>query len=257
MPLINFVLSAWVFFFRFPAFKLKKFYPNAIILAGFVQMPVFLGFAALFRWLFRLGHIDGLPYALFGWLALALLTGLFHEDGLSDLFDSLGVSKFDDSAENLDRIKKAMLDSRLGSFGVHAAVILWLLRYIFSVQPGALLTVALAILASRSIGIAAAVLESRAYSGSPDAKASGYLREIPLWLPLLGLSLVIAAAFVLFFSWQPGIVLCTTSAFMVLLLRAFAKRSGFLNGDMVGGIILLGELFLCLALQFCDMTLRF
>ncbi len=222
-----------------------------------MQMPVFLGFAMLFRRLFKLGGIETLPYALFGSLALALLTGFFHEDGLSDLFDSLGVSKFDVTPENLERIKKAMLDSRLGSFGVHAAVLLWLLRYIFSIQPDAILTVSVAILASRTAGIAVAVIESRRHAKNPDAKASQYLRDIPLALPLLCLGLVAASTFAFFASWQPGLAVCAVSALMFILLKAFAKRSGFLNGDMAGATILIGELALCLALRFCDMTLRF
>lgn len=51
-----------------------------------------------------------------------LLTGAFHEDGLADLADSVG-------ANTRERRFEIMADSRLGTFGVSALVVLFLIRW--------------------------------------------------------------------------------------------------------------------------------
>jgi len=54
--------------------------------------------------------------------ALALITGAFHEDGLADTADALG------GAFDRDKLFTILKDSRIGSFGATALVLVLLLR---------------------------------------------------------------------------------------------------------------------------------
>lgn len=75
-------------------------------------------------------------------IATALLTGAFHEDGLADLADGLGGSS--DRARALEIMK----DSRVGSFGVLALVLVVAAKIslvaVLARAPGAVLTALLA-----------------------------------------------------------------------------------------------------------------
>ena len=59
---------------------------------------------------------------LFSMLTTILLTGAFHEDGLSDTADGLG------GGWEKDRILAIMKDSRVGSYGVIAIVMVLMLK---------------------------------------------------------------------------------------------------------------------------------
>ena len=52
-----------------------------------------------------------------------LLTGALHEDGVADFFDSLG-------GKDYSTRQKILKDSRLGSFGVLALIIVFMLKFL-------------------------------------------------------------------------------------------------------------------------------
>ncbi len=69
--------------------------------------------------------LSGMPawLAVSLWLVIsAVLTGVFHEDGLADVADSLG---------SMERSKRLQIlkDSRLGTYGTSALILLYLIRF--------------------------------------------------------------------------------------------------------------------------------
>ena len=60
---------------------------------------------------------------LLSMLTSILITGAFHEDGLADMIDGFG------GGWSKDKILDIMKDSRIGTFGVIALIIIFLLKY--------------------------------------------------------------------------------------------------------------------------------
>jgi cobalamin synthase len=252
----------------------------------------FLGFASLVTLyeasqsmtIFSMGIQPTSELLFLSMCLLALWTGLFHEDGLADWADSLGVPSYGCRADRQPRIRDAMKDSRLGTYGVTALVLLWLGRFaglttLDTAAPqggqgthvwqwGSAWIVAGVVFWSRLAGLAAASLllpssqdrqqpllartwTKNALSGSDEASSMGHsisdirLRNRYVWLLSLGLIGSLA--------WSPNPKLLALVPFAVVLAifiqsRA-AKRSGQLGGDFVGSSICVTELFFILLLQ--------
>lgn len=131
--------SGWSFYFRWPASHVEPFLPTGIFLGPILQAALALFASACFlfvTWILYwvTGHAFNVYAAashslFFGSLALAIISGLFHEDGLADTADSLGVPSYGRRPERIARIIDAMRDPRLGTYGVTALVLLWIARY--------------------------------------------------------------------------------------------------------------------------------
>jgi adenosylcobinamide-GDP ribazoletransferase len=60
-----------------------------------------------------------------------LITGGFHQDGLSDTFDALSVKSSGDREKDMEKRLQVMKDSTIGPIGVIATVLFLLLKYLF------------------------------------------------------------------------------------------------------------------------------
>lgn len=60
-----------------------------------------------------------------------LITGGFHQDGLSDTFDALSVKSSGDREKDMEKRLRVMKDSTIGPIGVIATVLFLLLKYLF------------------------------------------------------------------------------------------------------------------------------
>ena len=89
--------------------------------AWFPAVGYFLGFLACLVWV-GLQGAGFLVASVVAVAALALVTGGFHEDGLADTADALG------GAFEREKIFVILKDSRIGSFGATALVLVLLLR---------------------------------------------------------------------------------------------------------------------------------
>jgi adenosylcobinamide-GDP ribazoletransferase len=89
--------------------------------AWFPVVGYVLGFLACLVWS-GLEHAGGLVASVASVAVLALLTGAFHEDGLADTADALG------GAFEREKVFAILKDSRIGSFGATALVLVLLLR---------------------------------------------------------------------------------------------------------------------------------
>ncbi len=203
-------------------------------LVGAVLGAIAAGFASAALWL---GLTPGVVAA--GVLGLlALLTGGLHEDGLSDTADGLfgGWTK--------ERRLEIMKDSRVGSYGVLALVLVTLARW------SALTTV----LAAGGIwGLVAVGALSRAPMGLvmaalPNARAAGLSQSTgrpDATLALTGAGIAFGIA-VLFAGWAALPMLAGAALAVWLLARTAQARIGGQTGDILGASQQLAEVA-CLA----------
>jgi adenosylcobinamide-GDP ribazoletransferase len=187
----------------------------------------------------------GLPPGLAAGLALAalvLLTGALHEDGLADTADGLW------GGQTRDRRLEILRDSRIGTYGVVALVLVLGLRWqalvLLVADPCALATamVAAAALSRAAMaGVAAALPHARAdglsvSTGRPraGAVALGALLAAALAVGLVGVAVV-------------GAALAAALA-AALIARLALARIGGQTGDILGASQQLAEIAVLIAL---------
>lgn len=266
--------SGWSFFFRFPDVHTEHFIPAGIFLGPVFQACVF----ALAWILFTVFHglLGGTALeagqqgnfftsSFLAFIVLALWTGFFHEDGLADTADGLGVPSYGAQADRRVRIREAMKDSRLGTYGVSSLAILWICRYAFSpfvsgggdsVLPGLLFVV----FSSRLAGLSAACCFIAPRSKGADDEpgiARHLLSEISYAQRWVWLLLLYAGSVAL---WIAMISSRSKSFFLLGLLLSFTvaclwlwflrRRHGAICGDSIGSSICLTEIILVLSFQY-------
>jgi len=188
-----------------------------------------------------------LPAPVAAGLALALmlmLTGALHEDGLADLADGLG------GAAARARALEIMRDSRIGSYGAAALIVVLGLRWaaLATMAPaeGALALV-LAAAAGRALIVPAAAL-------TPYARASGLgaglgARASPLRLAAaLAVPFGVAAAS----GWAAMLALGLGAGAAALVLGWQVARLGGHTGDGLGAVAAVAETAVLIALAGGD-----
>ncbi|MFN4115306.1 MAG: adenosylcobinamide-GDP ribazoletransferase [Inhella sp.] len=183
--------------------------------------------------------------ALLALMSSALLTGAFHEDGLADSFDALG------GAVSRDRALSIMKDSRIGSYGALALILVTLLRAALLAELVAIdaLQALLACVLVHGLArtVAVGVMVSLPYAGNAEhAKAKPLAQSVDarqlfvaclFCLPLLALRPAQAPALLL------------VAAATVWLMRAWLhRRLGGYTGDTLGATEQLAEAALLLSL---------
>lgn len=186
----------------------------------------------------------GLPLAALGYvLALALLTGGFHLDGLADTCDGIF------SARSRDRMLEIMRDSRLGTHGGLALIIVIVAKVLVVSELSLRGSPMLAILAAASVaGRSACVLlmYNQKYAREQGlgnlfiGKVSGQQASITLaGGAILSLLLVPATGIFAF---------AITLVAMLILAWLLRRTLGGQTGDTLGAAIELGEAIFLLAL---------
>lgn len=121
------IAAAFVFFTRLPFWRLKAFqvpseYFNQVINYWAVIGWLTGGIMAGTLWL----SAQVLPYSvaiIIALLSRLLITGALHEDGLADFLDGFG------GGNSKERILAIMKDSHIGTYGVLALILYFLLFY--------------------------------------------------------------------------------------------------------------------------------
>jgi adenosylcobinamide-GDP ribazoletransferase len=192
-----------------------------------------------------------LPLAVVLVTALTLmLTGAFHEDGLADTFDGLG------GAVNRGRALEIMKDSRLGTYGTAALVVVLAVKVLALSSLGSAWEAAAALLvahcASRAVPVV--LIRSLPYAGDAEsAKAKPLARQVSvpglLWAIAFGLAV---PAFIAWQGWlDPRAVFCALSAGALagsLMARWLWRRLAGYTGDTLGAAQQLSEVAVYLAL---------
>ena len=232
-------LVALQFFTRLPVPQLSGFQPSWLHHSA--------RYFPLVGWLVGAGAALALWLALWLWppavaagLALALsmlITGCFHEDGLADSFDALG------GAVSRERALQIMRDSRLGSYGTLALIVVIGLRWLTLAQLAALNAELAAVLLALSHPSArffsGLVMARLPYVRDDDSKAKPVAQGLSgaalLWSALYGL-----LPCALLIGWWPEIAQLVLPALGAGLLvhvgcvRWFRRRLGGYTGDALG-----------------------
>lgn len=176
-------------------------------------------------------------------VALVLLTGGLHLDGLMDSCDGLF------GGRTPERRLEIMRDSRVGSFGVLGGTCVLLLKFAFfaSLEPHTLLIALLVVLPSSrwAMLLALAIF--------PPARSSGlgvtFQQTVTLQRLVLAASIVLCAALVA--AHLAGVLVWGTATLSAIALGSWiTRRIGGLTGDTCGAIAEITEVVLFLLLLF-------
>lgn len=202
------------------------------------------------------GASSVLPLALAVVLSMAasvLLTGAFHEDGLADAADGFG------GAREPDRVLDIMRDSRIGSFGAIALVLVLLAKFAAltallergAAPVAAILVIAHAASRSAALGIMATLPYLRTQGASKARPVAEGIGAVEWGAGLaLGLApLVLAIALDLLALASAALALAAGALVMVLAVRYFRRRIGGYTGDCLGAAQQLSEVAIYIA--FC------
>ena len=240
------LLAALTFFTRLPFWRIREI-PASEFNRIVPLWPVtgWLTGAMLAGSLFIFSRF--LPIHLAWILALCvrlLITGALHEDGLADLFDAFG------AGGSRERGLAIMKDSHIGTFGVIALIIYFLLLAFLPSSMGAAELCKVAFCADCwSKCCAAQIVNALPYARADQGAKNGALYErMGLWEALLCLAagvipslLILPAA-----KWW----ICAAPAIVAAIIFAICKRRfGGYTGDCCGATFLLCELafLLCAA----------
>ena len=170
----------------------------------------------------------------------AILTGGFHEDGLADTADSLG--GFD-----RDRRLEIMRDSRIGTFGA-LALILVTLGKVGALQELDGAEGLIALVAAHTLGRTGALVLMLIRSGT---RSVGLGATYAADLPRSRVSVVVVLVFgIAALTGLAGLVATTAVLAVVGLVAVLARRRfGGLTGDVLGATEQLGELAVLVALS--------
>ncbi|ELC6747476.1 adenosylcobinamide-GDP ribazoletransferase [Salmonella enterica] len=187
----------------------------------------------------------GIPLAaLFCILALALLTGGFHLDGLADTCDGIF------SARRRERMLEIMRDSRLGTHG-GLALIFVLLAKILVVSELALrgtpMLAALAAACAAGRGSAVLLMYRHRYARE-EGLGNVFIGKVGGRQTCITLGLAIIVATVLLPGMQGVAAMVVTCAAIFILGQLLKRTLGGQTGDTLGAAIELGELIFLLAL---------
>lgn len=163
-----------------------------------------------------------------------LLTGALHEDGWSDMADGFG------GGWTRERVLEIMKDSRLGSFGAVALVMMLLVRFFALVEINdALLPIVLVAAHAVSRLCSTFVLAALEYA-RPEGKAKAFGNRLGVGeLVFASLCALLPVVFLPPLPALFGLVLAGLAT--LWLARMFKRRIGGYTGDCLGGVQQLAE----------------
>lgn len=243
-PEINLFFNALVFFTRLPAPKGVDFSDANLSKASryFPLIGLLIGVIAAFVWWLTAHIFDTTLAVLFSMLSTLLITGAFHEDGLADCADGFG------GGWQKQQVLQIMKDSRIGSYGAIALVMILLFKY--AALDQLLYPMAALILAhplSRLAAVSIVHLDTYVRD-SGSSKVQSAARQIEFGsliiaaLPVMLVLLVLA-------DMQIWLVLIPVILVTQLCRRYFKRRIGGYTGDCLGACQQLTEL--TVYLWFC------
>lgn len=181
--------------------------------------------------------------ALFGVLALALLTGGFHLDGLADTCDGVF------SARRRERMLEIMRDSRLGTHGGLALVFVLVAKILVLGElqlRDAPMVAALAAACAAGRGCSVLLMYRHRYARE-EGLGNLFIGKVTARDTLVTLLITLLAAAGLL--GVAGVIALLITAAALFVLGVLLKRTlGGQTGDTLGAAIELGELIFLLAL---------
>ena len=164
-----------------------------------------------------------------------LLTGALHEDGVADFFDSLG-------GKNYTSRQKILKDSRLGTYGVLALIIVFLLKFSLILGLQSRLELACGLIAGSSLGRFSILLLVNYCDLSKEAGLTKHLKKVNnKTLILCGIFCLLWMIPAGFFAIIATILFCY--AFIYIFLKFIIAFNQGLSGDILGLSVVFVEIF--------------
>lgn len=236
-------IPAWVGWSAFELNRAARYFPLVGMGVGLVAAGVLAAASLL---------LPPMLAVLLSMAASILLTGAFHEDGLADAADGFG------GGCEPDQVLAIMQDSRIGSFGTVALVLVLLSKFaalltLASVNlPFAMVALVIAHAASRACALAVmAVLSYVRLDGAAKAKPVAEGLGVAEWgtgILLGALPLGVALALHGVPAHAAVLVLLVSLSVPACAARYFRRRIGGYTGDCLGAVQQLAELAIYLAL---------
>ncbi|AJQ93603.1 adenosylcobinamide-GDP ribazoletransferase [Gynuella sunshinyii] len=235
--------NAWVFFTRLPGPRWVDYSDQNLSRSSgyfsWVGMVLGVMLAGVFC---VLSAVFPTTVAVLCCLALSLwLTGAFHEDGLADTFDGLG------GGWSRERKLAIMKDSRLGSYGAAALVIVLLLRWQLMVwvldhQPWQFVLLVLVLAESLSRLVAMSLLWNLEYVADPAqskskplatqfSAAAAFVAALPVMVATVPLWLGHS-----FVWWQWLLLIVSLVLVRSGMIRTLRWHLGGYTGDTLGAM---------------------
>ena len=170
-----------------------------------------------------------------------LLTGALHEDGVADFFDSL-------AGRDYTTRQKILKDSRLGTYGVLALIIVFMLKFLLILGLESRLALACGLIACSSLSRFSILLLVNYSNLSKQAGLTKHLKKVNdktillcgifcmLWIIPAGLPAII---FTIIFGY----------GFMYLFIRFIIPFNRGLSGDILGLCVVFAEIFSLLVIS--------
>ncbi len=164
-----------------------------------------------------------------------LLTGALHEDGVADFFDSL-------AGKDHTTRQKILKDSKLGTYGVLALIIAFLLKFFLILQLDTRLALACGLIASSSLGRFSILLLVNYCDLSKQAGLTKQLKKVD------NRTIVLCGIFCMVWVIPTGLpaILITIIfgyAFLYLFMKFIIPFNKGLSGDILGLCVVLIEIF--------------
>lgn len=167
-------------------------------------------------------------------IALVIMTGAHHLDGLMDSFDGVVIGK------SRERRLEIMADSRVGAFGIIAAILLLLLKYAsLTSLPDDMMMPSLLLMPTLSRWIMVSAIFSFSY-----AKSSGMglaFKQGAVWHRFAIATAIAIIATILLLSWWGLVLMAVLWLITFGIASYFHYRLGGLTGDVYGALNELSE----------------
>lgn len=247
--LLNDCLLAISYFSRLPVTRWVHFSEAALNRAAgwFPLVGVLVGgLSALVLWLLDdlLGRELGVLLAM---LVGVLLTGAFHEDGLADTADGFG------PVGDREKALAVMKDSRLGTFGVLALMLVLGGKFLALSAFASLQTAVIAFIAAHVLSrfSVVPVIATQPFVRQSASRSRLVAQGLPAaaWLPALLVSALAMLALAWLLSWQAlAGALLLSGLTVVWVVLAVRRRFGGYTGDTLGAMQQLSELAILCAI---------
>jgi adenosylcobinamide-GDP ribazoletransferase len=191
-------------------------------------------------WLMHILHVPDLPAAALAVVATVAVTGALHEDGLADVADGFG------GGATRERKLEIMRDSRIGTYGVCALVLSFMLRIGVLASLGRPALVAMALIAAHAAARAPMPAFMRLV---PPARADGMSAQAgePPRASAVAAAVLGIAVLMVCLGLAAGLVAALLVACGFAAMAGICRRQiGGQTGDVLGALEQLGEVVVLL-----------
>jgi len=176
-------------------------------------------------------------------VATVLLTGAFHEDGLADFCDGFG------GGYSKDQILKIMKDSRIGTYGAIALVLLFLSKILLlsEIWTAYIPVVLISAHALSRLNPVILIFSSSYVNNTQESKSKPVGEKISAGILLIAATFGLSPLLFLYLAEIPVLVvipsLIGVQILILLIFRYFVqKRIGGYTGDVLGALQQISEI---------------